>query len=168
MADYKITKKRNEARQLIGIINTQVESIKNREKLAVEAKKNEKIFNAGEMWYMKGKKLGDARQSFKIDGREMTDKEYTSFKNGFMYIPRNHAFLDGKNGKNLSDFPEDYTSDKDFMDSYTEGCGFKFGYDGVSVDALPIELVKNKKFLVGYKKGITAKSNENKDGKKRR
>ena len=153
----------------IPLINaTQSESDKRKEIAAERHRKIEKIFELGQNWQLKGKNLGEARGVVKIDGRDLTDDEFRYFKNGFMYVPRSYAYSYGKKGKTIDELPEDFTHDKDFMDSYAEGRGFKAGYDGVSIGELPTEFVQNKRFLVGYKKGIEAKANENKESNKRR
>ena len=147
---------------------TQSESDKRKEIAAERHRKIEKIFELGQNWQLKGKTLDEARGVVKIDNKDLTDEEFRYFKNGFMYVPRSYAFSDGKKGKKIEELSKDFVQDKDFMDSYSEGCGFRLGYEGVSIGDLPTEFIQNKRFLVGYKKGIETKANENKEGKKRR
>ena len=156
------------AKTIPSIAAMQSESDKRKEINAEKYRKTEKIFEMGQTWQLQGKKLRDARDSVKVEGRILTDEEFKSFKNGFMYVPRSYAYSYGKKGKKIEELSVEFINDKDFMDSYAEGRGFKAGYDGIGADELPNEFIQNKRFLVGYKKGIEAKANENKESKKRR
>jgi len=159
MADFDM-KPLKWAKTIPSMASIQSESEKRKEIAAAKNRKNERIFEMGQAWQLKGKKLDDARNVVKCDGNDLTDEEFRFFKNGFMYMPRTYAFSYGKKGIKIDELPKDYTKDKDFMDSYIEGCGFKLGYDGANALSLPTELVQNKKFLSGYKKGIEAKAKE--------
>lgn len=167
MADYNM-KPIDWAKKIPALSSIKVESDKRKEMAAEKLRLNERVFEMGQAWQLKGKTLSEARSAVKFDGRNLTEAEFRAFKNGFMYVPRNYAYLYGKKGKLVEELAEDFINDKDFMDSYAEGRGFKVGYDGVSIGELPTEFVQNKRFLVGYKKGIEAKANENKESNKRR
>ena len=133
-------------------------SEKNREKSAIKFKNHEDMFRAGQMWQIKGNKLNEARQSFKVKEREMTDEEYKAFTQGFMFMARADAYVLGKNEVEIETLPIECTSNKEFMDLYIEGRGFTCGYNGLAVHELPTQFVGKKAFLIGYRKGIEEKS----------
>ena len=142
-------------------------SEKNREKAAIKFKNHEDLFRAGQMWQIKGNKLGDARQSFKIKDREMTDDEYKIFSQGFVYMARTNAYILGKQEVAMETLPIECTNNKEFMDFYIEGRGFTCGFNGLAVHELPTQFVGKKAFLVGYRKGIQEKSRVTENNKRR-
>ena len=146
---------------------TQFLGDENSKNAAIKFKEHEKFFDAGGDWYFAKKELSEARKSYKINDKEMTDDEFRAFKAGFMYIARADAYTFGKMEVDTKTLPVECTSNKEYMDLYCEGRGFTCGYNGLAVYELPTEFVGKKAFLVGYRKGIQEKAKVADNNKRR-
>jgi len=160
------------AKQFIVVSESSREGLENTLRTYSKMHQNNVLYEEGMKWFKSGNKLEDAIETVNFCGDIIQKKENRCFMQGFKAGIRERGYDVGYKGYLKNNLPEDcmeYINDAKFNEGYYEGIGFKFGYDGVTIDAMPLDLVQEKDFLQAYKKGIETKSKEiNKKTSKKR
>lgn len=124
---------------------------------------NNVLYEEGKKWFKSGQKIEEATQTVNFCGDIIQKKENRCFVQGFMAGIRERGYQVGYSKCLRDNLPSDciqYADNDKFNEGYYEGIGFKFGYDGIMVDEIPLDLVQEKAFLQAYKVGIETKSKE--------
>ena len=112
----------------------------------------EELYDKGNLWAMKGKKLDEAIEVVECDGESMPIKENNSFKRGFFSYIRSNPFDLASKGFLKTDLPNEFIDDEKFMDRYNKGVnkyGFRFGKNKKTADQLPIDFKEDENFMAG-------------------
>jgi len=156
MSDYYMD--RDKYAKVYGVVSyLWGESKKNSVNTRKKTSRYEELYDKGNLWAMKGKKLDEAIEIIECDGKSMPLKNNNSFKRGFFaYIRSNPSDLASK-GFLMADLPNELVDDEKFMDKYNKGVyryGFRFGKNKKTTEQLPIGFKDDDKFINGYFEGL--------------